>query len=284
MLEEYVVPDRLLALVAVHVGAVVDGPQPGVHGAGVESAVWVDRPHRVVVGLVLLGVAFRIGVADLEVPPDLVADPPPRHVPRFRIAVFGPERAHLGVGRAVDVLDPLGGFLRTGHRPERDSEVRLDVGEFTEPEPLVRSHVVRFQPAPVDDRHDRPVLDRPDTVLPVIVVGETPARPSEYRDVEFLEKFDRVHTDAVLGRDAIVVLADPQTAIDASAEVFSEVSVDVFVDPVDRILSVDRDCRRHTGRFFEGILIMISERPTVPAASIGRNGQYRWQRKFKIVI
>src|SRR5258706_9678364 len=67
----------------------------------------------------------------------------------------------------------------------------------------------------------RPTLARADAILPVIIIREASARPSQNWRPERFERFDDI------GAKAIV---EPETVIDARPQMLDEMAVDIGVD------------------------------------------------------
>src|SRR5665213_1359813 len=79
---------------------------------------------------------------------------------------------------------------------------------------------------------------RTDAVAPVIIVGEAAAGPAEHGHAKFLEVIDRGAANAVdVGHRR--VLADPDAAIDARAQMFGEVRMQFGPDDTDFLVSMD---------------------------------------------
>ena len=70
-----------------------------------------------------------------------------------------------------------------------------------------------------------------DTVLPMIVVGKATTGPAQYGDMEFFQGTDNIVAVTVGVRDR-GAFAYPKATVDAGAEVFSKLSVDVTVDDI----------------------------------------------------
>ncbi len=65
----------------------------------------------------------------------------------------------------------------------------------------------------------------------MIFVGEAPAGPAKYGDLDFLERLDHVLANAAdVGN--VRIFAHPETLIYAAAQVFGKMSVDLRGDPV----------------------------------------------------
>ena len=84
-----------------------------------------------------------------------------------------------------------------------------------------------------------PAGHRTDAVPPVVVVGEAAARPAQYGHQPF-QVFDGLPAIAVDIGDRRV-LADPETAVDARAQMFGELAVQFRADEAHLLGSVDTD-------------------------------------------
>ena len=97
------------------------------------------------------------------------------------------ERRRL-IGRQV--LQPLGGFLRRA-RPQADGDEGPAADLIQEVHELVRAEAVRLgHAAPVRVERDGSPSRRADALAPVVLVGETAARPA---DVWHLQRLQRGH-------------------------------------------------------------------------------------------
>src|SRR5690606_39907251 len=83
--------------------------------------------------------------------------------------------------------------------------------------------------APVGVDLDPALFARSDAVAPVVLVGEAAARPAHHRHLQFLQRGQ--HVVAVpTGVGDFRVLADPDAAVDAVAQVLGELAEDVAAD------------------------------------------------------
>ena len=129
--------------------------------------------------------------------------------------------------RGGEVLQPLGGFLRTA-RPDVDREVGPAADLVDEVHELVRPERVRLDdaaPVGIDLRRAR----RTDAFAPVVVVGEAAARPPHVRHLQRLECRDDVVADAARVGDGRAG-TDPHALVDALAQVLGELAEEVAVD------------------------------------------------------
>jgi len=83
--------------------------------------------------------------------------------------------------------------------------------------------------APMRVDHRGPVFARADAVFPMVFVGETPARPAQDGDFAFLQRGHDVVANAASVRNRAVFL-HPIALVNAAAQVFGEMTVDVAVD------------------------------------------------------
>ena len=124
--------------------------------------------------------------------PVLIADAPVADVERFAGAVDGALLGERAARRIIAILHPVakfGGFSRA--YIARD--VRLGADQPAKPHKLVDAEaVVLYIGTPMQVDALRAPGGRTDAVAPVIVVGETAARPAQYGNAEFLEPCDDV--------------------------------------------------------------------------------------------
>src|ERR1019366_10079003 len=111
---------------------------------------------------------------------------------------------------------------------------------FDEVRQLVRAKGVRFgHAAPVGiDPYDS-LVERAETLAPVVLVGEAAAGPTDVRHLERLQRADNVVADAARIRDC-GIRTDPDPLVNAVAEVFGELAEDVAVDLRSRLGRVNR--------------------------------------------
>src|SRR5205823_6012373 len=72
----------------------------------------------------------------------------------------------------------------------------------------------------------RPLVARSDPVAPVVLIGETSARPADYAGLHLPQRIDQLFADAVDIGNART-LADPDAVVYDAAEVLDEVPVDL---------------------------------------------------------
>ena len=180
--------------------------------------------------------------------PGLVAHAEILDFPGLLTAVGAPQVGHRAAGGGGHVLHPFGHFL-DGAAADVAADVGLAAELLAEVQELVGAETVVFEgAAPVVVGDAGAALQGADAVHPVVVVGEAAARPAHHRDLEPAQGLQHVEAVAVLVRDG-GVLADPEAAVDAAAEVFGELAVDffgdqgaggAFVDTHRRVLGVEQ--------------------------------------------
>src|SRR5438552_1769049 len=84
-------------------------------------------------------------------------------------------------------------------------------------------------PARVAVDPDRPLCARTNAIAPVVVVGVAAAGPAHHRHMQILERADDVLAPAADVRDGRG-WSDPDAAVDAAAQIFGGLAVDVLVD------------------------------------------------------
>ena len=99
--------------------------------------------------------------------------------------------------------------------------------------------VVLDHAAPVDVHHLLAAFPGADTVLPVILLGKAAARPADGGHADLPEGLGHVLSDALFVGDG-AVLAHEDAAIDAAAQMFGKMAVDLRTDGGNHILCVDQ--------------------------------------------
>ena len=89
--------------------------------------------------------------------------------------------------------------------------------------------VILYSATPVVVDHARALTARTDAVGPVVLVSETAAGPAEHGNFQFLERIEHVGTVTV-GVGNLRVLAYPEASIDAGAEMFGKLAVNLLID------------------------------------------------------
>src|SRR5882724_236482 len=103
----------------------------------------------------------------------------------------------------------------------------------------MRSKMIVFDhaaPMSIDERWA--LVARRDAVLPMVFIRETAARPTENRDLDFLQRFNHVIANAASVGNRTIRL-DPDAFIDAVAEMFRKLPVDVLADCKFSLVGVD---------------------------------------------
>ncbi|OPZ70388.1 MAG: hypothetical protein BWY82_02081 [Verrucomicrobia bacterium ADurb.Bin474] len=83
--------------------------------------------------------------------------------------------------------------------------------------------------APMGVEHAWAFLAWADAITPVVFVRKTPAGPTQLWNLQFLQRSQHVIAVAV-GIGNRRIRSDPDSFVNAMAEVFGELTVDVFVD------------------------------------------------------
>ena len=194
-----------------------------------------DLQHRAVRGLGELRIAVGqvggiFGAHVAAAAPQLVADTEILDLPRrgmaVALALLGQHRRALRGGHVLDPLRGLGGRCAA----DIGRDVGAGVQTVHQSEIFVRAEaVVLVDAAPVGVDLGRARLGRADPVAPMIFVRETPAGPAHHRHVDRLQRVQHVPPVAAVIGDARI-LADPDPAIDAVAEMLGELAEHVAVD------------------------------------------------------
>src|SRR5690606_35285535 len=99
--------------------------------------------------------------------------------------------------------------------------------QFREIHELVGAEAVGLgHAAPVGVDLDPALVARTDAVAPVVLVGETAAGPAHHRHLQLLQRRDHVVAVAA-GVGDLRILAHPDAAVDAVAQVFGELAEEV---------------------------------------------------------
>src|SRR2546423_915539 len=183
----------------------------------------------------LVDVGVILGAHVSTASPALVADSPEMHVPRLRSSVASAKIGHRTGAGMVYVLPPFRHLLHAStadisHDEWLGAELLSELEEFVRADAVVLGDTA---PVVVDDCG--PELNWPNTVLPMVVVGETAAGPAQIRD---LDRAERLH-DVFTRGPAAGAASRKDPIVHAAAEVFSEVAVDVTTDRVAPLIGVD---------------------------------------------
>ena len=166
----------------------------GAAGDAVELVVVVVAQVGVVFAE-LVAIVFGCHVATAA--PGFVADAEELHVPGLVATVLSAQTSHRRVAVAGHVFHPLGHLLHcaTAHVA---ADVRLAAEHLAEIEELVGTEGVVLDGAtPVVVAQRRTLAARTDAVHPVIVVGETAARPAQNRHFEGLQRLEHILAVAI---------------------------------------------------------------------------------------
>lgn len=98
--------------------------------------------------------------------------------------------------------------------------------------------IIFHNASPMSVEDGRALFARADAVLPMVFIGETTARPAQDGDLDFFESGDDVIANAAPVRNC-AVFADPKTLVDASAEMFGKLAVDVAVNRCAGLIRVN---------------------------------------------
>ena len=180
-------------------------------------------------GVAAIKVRVILGQHVATATPALVAHAEELHFPGLVTAVLAAQLCHGGVSVTGHVLHPLGQFLH-GARAHVAADVRLRAQHLAKVQELMGTERVVLDGAtPVVVLHLGAVLLGADAIHPVILIGETSARPSQHGDLQLLECVE--HVSAItLGVGNGGVLTHPKATIDAGTQVLGELSVNLLVD------------------------------------------------------
>src|SRR5690606_30012935 len=163
--------------------------------------------------------------------PHLVADAEEGHFPRLVAAVGAPLPGKRGALLVGHVLDPL------GHLPRRAAAgvaggIGVGAQQLGEIHELVGAEAVGLLHAtPVGVDLAPALVARADAAAPVGLVGETTAGPAQHRHVQLPQRGQHVVAVAA-GVGDLRILAHPDAAVDAVAQVLGELAEDIAADGV----------------------------------------------------
>ena len=201
-----VLPAAAIEMFADHIhvigttGKHPSGPAPLPRVAHVAAADRLDRrvhfAHHLLNPVVFEDVLAQLHIAELPVPPHLIADAPPLDAERFRVAVGGTGFAHEGVRGAIGVFHLGRGRIsvaETGvHRDHR-----LGSDQVAQVNELIHAHVVRLDAGPRGIRPGGPLVALAQAIAPVVAANKVAAGPAIDRSVELFEQFDRVFAEPI---------------------------------------------------------------------------------------
>ena len=174
--------------------------------------------------------------------PGLVADAEEVHVPGLVTAVLAPLVGQRRNGARGHVLHPVGHLLRAA-RAHVATDVDLGADHLGEGHELVCAEFIGFGDAtPVGVYFHRAFFTGADAVTPVVFVREASARPAHHRHLERFQCGNDVVAVA-MGVGNAGFLADPDSFIDAGAEMLGELAIDVGID--DRPWLIGANLHRH---------------------------------------
>ena len=95
--------------------------------------------------------------------------------------------------------------------------------------------------APVRIDHSRAFIARANAVLPMIFISKTSAGPSKHRNLNLPQCLYDIISDSI-GVWNFRILSDPNTTVNAIAEMLGKLPVDIFVDSRSRVRSIHYHC------------------------------------------
>ena len=212
--------------------------------------VLAERLHRLR-GLVgEAAVLLRDLVADLPGAIHLVAEAPHPHVVGLLDAVAAAEVAPGGAARVVAVFGEGARGIEVA-RAEVDREHHLDAGLLRPDRELVDADLVGLLRPPGEVEAHRPLVLRPDAVLPVVGGDEVAARIADRRDLQRLHQLQHVLAETVLVGLGMAGLVDP--GVDRPAHVLDEGRVQAVVDRPDPEVPVHGRAHFHSRQSFRVI-------------------------------
>ena len=127
----------------------------------------------------------------------LVAQAPVANVVRLSVTVRAAQVRPVRIASAVAVFDPGAGLIQRA-RAHVEADVRLGAKRATVLDELVGPERVRLLGVPGDVESSWSLLDRADTVGPVIAAYEVPTRPAKNRRAERASGIQHVTPEATL--------------------------------------------------------------------------------------
>ena len=169
-------------------------------------------------------------------PVHLVAEAPDPDVVRLLRAVLAAEVAPVAAAGVVAVLEHGEGLVEA-LRAEIDGEHRRGAGLPAPADELVGADLVGLgRPPGVVEPH-RPLVARPDAVVPVVVGDEVAARIADERELQIADELEHVAAEPVVVGGRVAGLVD--AAVDGAAEMLEEGAVDPVVDVADPEIPVN---------------------------------------------
>ena len=209
--------DLVRPLIVVHIRA----------AGNLEDLVVAVVAHVGCVTAELIGVELRTHIAAAA--PVLIADTEIGQLPGFLTAVPLSGFRHRGNAVEGHVLHPLAHFLN-GAAADIAVDIWLTANLTAQLHELVRAEgVVLHHAAPMRVDHALSVFLGADAVLPVVLVGKAAARPAQHRYANVTQRLHNVRSHAVYVRNR-AILSDKKAVIDAAAQMFGKMSVQIAVD------------------------------------------------------
>ena len=219
--------DALCPMVVVHVRTAADLR---------DRLILVVVAHIGLITAILIAVVFRRHVATAA--PVFVSDTEKVYRPRFLAAVCRPQIRHRGNAVKRHIFHPLGHLL---HRSA--SEIAVDVGLASDlaaklHELMCSKAVVLHNTTPVCVDHLLSAFLWTDSVLPVILIRKTSARPAQYRNLQLLKSLHNIHAHSVHIRD-VRMFPNIDSLIDTPSQMLGKMSVDLRCDRSQLVLLID---------------------------------------------
>ena len=195
------------------------------------TAGYLEQTVAVVVaavgGVAAVEVGVVFGAHAAATSPALVAHAEVFHLPGLVASVLPAQACHGRIALGGHVFHPLGQLLDRA-AAHVSADVGLAAQHLAEVQELVRAEAVVLDgAAPVVVHHLRALLAGTDAVHPVVFVGKAAAGPAQDGHAELLQGVEHVGAVA-LDVGYRRVLAHPQAAVDAGAQVFGKLAVDFF--------------------------------------------------------
>ena len=100
--------------------------------------------------------------------------------------------------------------------------------------------VVFRHATPMGIDHLRTLFTWTDTIHPVVFIGKTATRPTQVGDLDLFQGSNDIVTDTIRVGD-VGIFTHPQTAINAMAEVFGKLSIDMTTDGHGTLIGIYRE-------------------------------------------
>ena len=202
-------------------------------GRDAECAVLPHRPQKF--REVLVGVCVVLGRHGATTAPAFVAYAPEAHLERLRMPVLRALIRQRAAARMVQVFPPAGHLLHSAAADVSHYEC-LRAEALHQLHVLVRTEaVVLGDTAPERVDHHRSISAWANAILPMVVIGETAARPAQVRNLNATQR----RADVVAQMPLAAAGLAPEAVIDAAAEMLREMTVDVAADGILAEIGVD---------------------------------------------